>query len=227
MIGIDPSPYVPPAPADEQRTARWRWMVLKRVVRLLWTRDEGFLQMASREIMRADAPSWRHWKHDHQQGRELARLRAVEAELTAGDREAFKQLGALRLRVKKQAAEITQMRTVAAIRNRQLAALHIVWCTGTCGSVGCREKVTRELVIEAVRNVKRLVLAWNNVLGSHKGWNSPEYVTGRVEITPDLDDYRARVDEVAWGDSGANTMQAIWEAGPEPAPVPAEDAQEG
>lgn len=208
-----PPPYVPPAPPDEQRTLRWRWAVLKRVVMLLWTRDAGFLQMASREIMHSDPHSWRHWKHGHEQGRELLRLRAVEAELTAGDREAFKQLGALRLRVKKQAKEITEMRTVAAIRNRQLAALHIVWCTGTCGSVGCRDKVTREVVVEAVRNVKRLVLSWNNVLGSHKGWNSPEYATGRVEIGTDASDWHAPVDEVAWGDGGANTMQALLDGG--------------
>lgn len=41
MTDIDPPPYVPPTPADEQRTVRWRWAVLKRVTRLLWTLDAG------------------------------------------------------------------------------------------------------------------------------------------------------------------------------------------
>ena len=95
--------------------------------------------------------------------RELALLRAVP-ELQHGSlREAANQLGHLRLRVAKQAKEIRTMQEVAEYRNKQLASLHVVWCNGGCeGGVGCKDAVTRDVVLEAVRNVTRLVDWWNN-----------------------------------------------------------------
>ncbi len=97
------------------------------------------------------------------QRQELALLRAVP-ELQDGTlREAAKQLGHLRLRVAKQAKEIRTMQKVAEYRNKQLASLHVVWCNGGCeGGVGCKDAVTRDVVLEAVRNVTRLVDWWNN-----------------------------------------------------------------
>ena len=95
--------------------------------------------------------------------KELALLRAVPELQDGSLREAAKQLGHLRLRVAKQAKEIRTMQEVAEYRNKQLASLHVVWCNGGCeGGVGCKDAVTRDVVLEAVRNVTRLVDWWNN-----------------------------------------------------------------
>ena len=97
------------------------------------------------------------------QRQELALLRAVPELQDGSLREAAKQLGHLRIQVKNQAKEIRTMQEVAEYRNKQLASLHVVWCNGGCeGGVGCKETVTRDVVVEAVRNVTRLVDWWNN-----------------------------------------------------------------
>jgi hypothetical protein len=66
---------------------------------------------------------------------------------------------ALRERVRRQAAEITHLRGVLERKNRELDALHLVWCDGGCGGGVHRwtdEKITGELVEAAERNTARL-----------------------------------------------------------------------
>ena len=121
-----------------------------------------------------DTTFFKHWEARHVQGferfqreqrdaRELARYRAALAGETAAVREAVTQLGALRVRVKQQALEINNMREIATLRNKQMDALHMVWCSGGCaGGVGDRENLTREKVLEAVTYTNRLVSWWNN-----------------------------------------------------------------
>lgn len=59
--------------------------------------------------------------------------------------------------------QIRTAQEVAEYRNKQLAALHVVWCDGGCGGgVGCRDQVTEEVVKEAERNVARLRTWWDN-----------------------------------------------------------------
>lgn len=60
-------------------------------------------------------------------------------------------------------AELSEQRLISELRNKQLTALHIIWCTGGChGGVGNEHEVTQELVDEAVRNVERLKAWWCN-----------------------------------------------------------------
>lgn len=71
------------------------------------------------------------------------------------------ELAALRVRVKRQAAEITHLAQVLERKNRELDALHYVWCDGGCrGGVhrwqSDRVLVTEELVERAERNTRRL-----------------------------------------------------------------------
>ena len=59
--------------------------------------------------------------------------------------------------------EMSHLQSANAVRNAQLAALHVVWCNGGCaGGVGCRETVDEALVVEAERNVARLRSWWQN-----------------------------------------------------------------
>ncbi len=121
-----------------------------------------------------DTTFFKHWEARHVQGverfmreqrdaRELGRYREALAGETAGVRDAVTQLGALRVRVKQQAWEINNMREIATLRNKQMEALHMVWCNGGCaGGVGDRENLTREKVLEAVSYTNRLVSWWNN-----------------------------------------------------------------
>jgi hypothetical protein len=144
-------------------------------MKAMWSRIRLAIHVAVLALS-GDTTFFRRWEARHINGadrflrdqadaRELARYREV-TELQTGDiQEAIKQLGALRLRVKKQAREIRNMQEVAEYRNKQLAALHVVWCSGGCeGGVGCKEEVTREVVIEGVRNIKRLVQWWNSYM---------------------------------------------------------------
>jgi hypothetical protein len=73
-----------------------------------------------------------------------------------------------RLQIARLRAEIRQMQIAAEARNRQLDAMHYVWCTGGCeggvhrfdgkGPAG----ITQEIVDEAVRNTERLKRRWAN-----------------------------------------------------------------
>jgi hypothetical protein len=115
---------------------------------------------------------------DQGDAKELARLRAALAEEPHPNLR--EQLGALRLRCEAQAREIRTMQEAAERRNRDLAALHIVWCDGGCsGGVGCREGLDRATVEAAVRNTRRLVRWWNSA-AYRKG--AAVYATERVEM---------------------------------------------
>jgi len=71
------------------------------------------------------------------------------------------ELARLRERNRRLAAEVDHMRLVLERKNRELDALHVVWCDGGCpGGVhrfqGGDVLVTEELVKAAERNTKRL-----------------------------------------------------------------------
>ena len=86
------------------------------------------------------------------------------------------QLAALERRAATQAAQITHMREALERKNRELDALHMVWCDGACRSGVHRwrdEKVTGELVEIAERNTKRLRTWYNGVK-----WRLEHYVAG-------------------------------------------------
>jgi hypothetical protein len=66
---------------------------------------------------------------------------------------------ASRERIARLRAEIRQMQAAAERRNRELDALHLVWCDGGCPSGVHRWSdlvVTEELVAAAERNARRL-----------------------------------------------------------------------
>jgi membrane protein implicated in regulation of membrane protease activity len=141
-----------------------------------------------------DTTFFKHWEARHVQGverfqreqrdaRELGRYREALAGETAGVRDAVTQLGALRVRVKQQAWEINNMREIATLRNKQMEALHMVWCNGGCaGGVGDRENLTREKVLEAVSYTNRLVSWWNNRAYKDAGHRDDEgYKRARVD----------------------------------------------
>jgi hypothetical protein len=78
------------------------------------------------------------------------------------------ELAALRFKVKQQAAEITHLARVLERKNRELDALHLVWCDGGCSGGVHRWQskdvlVTEELVETAERNTKRLRTWYDNV----------------------------------------------------------------
>lgn len=82
----------------------------------------------------------------------------------------------LRERTRRQAAEIDHMRRVAERKNRELDALHLVWCDGGCGSGVHRwhgEKISAELVAIAERNTKRLK-RWYHIVK----WRLDHYTAG-------------------------------------------------
>jgi predicted nuclease with TOPRIM domain len=69
--------------------------------------------------------------------------------------------GRLAEQVKKLKTELTQARENNEERNRELDALHYVWCSGGChGGVhrycGAPDDITEEVVAAAVRNTERL-----------------------------------------------------------------------
>ena len=70
-------------------------------------------------------------------------------------------IGAMSKRIKELQAQLRRMQEGSERRNKQLEALHVVWCDGGC-SGGCRSTVTEDLVVEAELNVKRLRTWWEN-----------------------------------------------------------------
>jgi hypothetical protein len=116
------------------------------------------------------------WRSDYREANWLA-VRATEQALKAAARIL---LGNVRLRaipdgdvraenerlreqVRTLKRELTIARHGAERRNKDLAALHIVWCDGGChGGVGHQEEVTEELVTLAEHHVKRLRRWWTN-----------------------------------------------------------------
>lgn len=77
--------------------------------------------------------------------------------------------------VKKLRTEIRKMQLTAERRNRDLDALHLVWCDGGCETGVHRfdgegpEAITQEIVDAAVRNTERLVRWWENRKGRREG----------------------------------------------------------
>lgn len=62
-------------------------------------------------------------------------------------------------------AEVQIMQKAAERKNRELDALHFVWCDGGCASGVHRYdhgELTEAIVVEAERNAKRLRAWWNN-----------------------------------------------------------------
>ncbi len=148
---------------------------------LALTGDTIFFQKwEARHINGAD-----RYLQDHAQAKELWRYREAMAGEPGSVKEAIKQLGALRIKVKEQAKTIQTMQEVATLRNKQLEALHLVWCNGGCnGGVGDRENLTREKVLQAAVYVNRLVTWWNNRAYKDSGHNKNDhYVSARIDIS--------------------------------------------
>jgi hypothetical protein len=144
--------------------------------------------------LRGDQVFYQRWEARHIHGveryvqdhaREKQRVRLVAAAELAGDRQLKEELGAAILRNKAQAREIRNLQESAERRNRDLAALHIVWCDGGCpGGVGSPETLDRPTVLAAVLSVRRLVSWWNNRQyrdGGHKP-TSEDYLRERVDF---------------------------------------------
>lgn len=121
--------------------------------------------------LRGDATFYQRWEARHIHGierfirdraNEKQRTRLAAAAEVTGDRPLREELGAAILKNRKLAAEVRTAQEAAERRNRDLAALHIVWCDGGCpGGVGAPETLDRETVLAAVRNTTRLVRWWN------------------------------------------------------------------
>lgn len=143
------------------------WVVL-RISRVRLAAHVAYLALTG------DTTFFAHWEarhihgaqrfqREHAAAKELWRYREALAGESGSVREAVTQLGALRIRVKAQARQIQTMQEVATLRNKQLDALHLVWCSGGCvGGVGNEAELTEEKVKEAVTYTQRLVLWWNN-----------------------------------------------------------------
>jgi len=87
------------------------------------------------------------------------------------------ELAALRHRVRQQARQIRTMQEAAERRNRDLDALHLVWCSGSCANGVHRytdEKITAALVEAAERNTERLRTWYDGVK-----WRLEHYNAGQ------------------------------------------------
>lgn len=60
--------------------------------------------------------------------------------------------------------EVRRLKEAAARRNRQLSALHLVWCSGPCKP---QNPISEELVIAAEKEVLRLREKWTNIQLKH------------------------------------------------------------
>lgn len=143
--------------------------------------------------LRGDTTFYQRWETRHPQGveryvldhkREKQRLNLLAAAELAGDRQLKEELGAHILRNKKQARTIRDLQESAERRNRDLAALHIVWCDGGCpGGAGMPKEIDRPLVLAAVLSTKRLVSWWNNSQYRKTGHAKTEdYLKDRVDF---------------------------------------------
>ena len=147
----------------------------------------------ARLALRGDTTFYQQWEARHAHGverfvmehkREKQRQNLVAAAELAGDRQLKEELGAHILKNKAQAREIRTMQKASERRNRDLAALHIVWCDGGCpGGVGAPETLDRSVVLRAVLSTKRLVSWWNNARYRKHGHASTEdYLRERVNF---------------------------------------------
>jgi hypothetical protein len=97
------------------------------------------------------------------------------------------QITALRQKLYNQAREITSLQEGNERRNRELDALHYVWCSGGCPGGVHRwtgEKITKELVEAAERNTRRL-RSWYDTVGFRLNLkqNVPDWQQARWERT--------------------------------------------
>lgn len=96
--------------------------------------------------------------------------RALELKGDANWRE---ECGRLQLQVQKLKAEVTDQNRSLEKKNRDLDALHYVWCNGGCGGGVHRydkkgpEGLTEETVRLALHNVNRMVTYFNNAEFKH------------------------------------------------------------
>jgi len=103
--------------------------------------------------------------------RNRKRLEVLEAAYGGDADSAIRMVAGQRLlQVQALRREVTTMRESLEQKNRALDAMHYVWCTGGCARGQHRYcdaeadgTLTRDDVIEAVRNAQRLVTRWNNV----------------------------------------------------------------
>jgi hypothetical protein len=83
----------------------------------------------------------------------------------------------LRIQAHAHAANIREMQLSLERKNRQLDALHLVWCDGGCPSGVHRYQdddvlVTEELVAAAERNTQRLRGWYETVKFRHESWRT-------------------------------------------------------
>jgi hypothetical protein len=98
--------------------------------------------------------------------------------------------------VKQQAWEINNMREIATLRNKQMEALHMVWCSGGCaGGVGNREELTREKVLEAVTYTNRLVSWWNNRAYKSAGYSRDDEGYRRTRVDEKVSQIKDEINE--------------------------------
>lgn len=186
--------WLEPKPPYHRRVSTWtdRFVTADSRVRLA--------VYAAWLALRGDETFYQRWEARHIHGveryvrdhaREKQRARLVAAAEVTGDRPLREELGAAILKNRKLAAEVRTAQEAAERRNRDLAALHIVWCDGGCaGGVGMPETLDRETVVAAVRNTTRLVRWWNNRRYKDVGYaETAEYLAARVaekvpEVTP-------------------------------------------
>lgn len=135
------------------------------------------------------------------------------------------ELAALRVKVKQQAVEITHLSRVLERKNRQLDALHLVWCDGACSGGVHRWQdsdvlVTEELVKLAERNTKRLRTWYDGVKFRYETWQTAsewhrEYAARAAAKTdvPWRDDHRERRKSLgrAWGAFLDSVPEEFWE----------------
>lgn len=97
------------------------------------------------------------WCHIYKRERDQARSELAQS-LTDEERTQIKRLR----------EQIGRLELKAMVRNRELDALHYVWCDGGCPSGAHRwdeagpEGLTQAIVDEAVRNTERLKRWWAN-----------------------------------------------------------------
>lgn len=80
-----------------------------------------------------------------------------------------------------QSRELAHLNDVLARKNRELDALHYVWCSGACegGTHRYGGELTEEIVVEAERNTRRLRERWDAL------------AKGREPVDPDAPDMSA------------------------------------
>lgn len=85
--------------------------------------------------------------------------------------------GDLHRKIARQAAELTRLREVIERKNRELDAMHFVWCTGGCAGGVHRwsdGEITEAMVVHAERQAVRLRSWFTNALyrTSREDWSA-------------------------------------------------------